>query len=119
MWKMPYGRGQPTSIAMWAWICLLLMLHGRNEGGKPSEATFEAIQTRGEARRIRRDAMSTAGRYRPVKHPHEGGRTIERIPDRIEAKRHEAYMTVLTPIYNRSAKACQTKGQKHLREFEA
>ena len=86
---------------------------------EPSEATFEAIQTRNETLGIRRDLMSTAGRYRPVKHPHQGGCTIERIPDRIEVKRHEAYMAVLTPIYDRSARACKVKGQKHLREFEA
>lgn len=43
---------------------------------------------------------------------------IERVPDRIEKTRHEAYMTVLVPIYERAGKACSVKGQKHLREFE-
>ena len=63
--------------------------------------------------------MSTAGRYRPVGNPHEGGRSIERVPDRIETKRHEAYMAVLNPIYDRAGRACRVKGQTHLRQFEA
>ena len=43
---------------------------------------------------------------------------IKRVPDRIEKKRHEAYMTVLVPIYDQAGKACSVKSQKHLREFE-
>ncbi len=43
---------------------------------------------------------------------------IERVPDRIEKKRHEVYMTVLVPIYDRAGKACRVNSQKHLREFE-
>ena len=62
--------------------------------------------------------MSTAGRYRAVVNPHEGGCSIERIPDRIEAERHEAYMAALTPIYDRAGRACKVKGQRHLRDFE-
>ena len=62
--------------------------------------------------------MSAAGRYRPVKHPHPGGCAIERVPDRIKSKQQDAYMAVLVPIYDRAGKACKSKGQTHLRQFE-
>ena len=62
--------------------------------------------------------MSTARKYRPTGNTWENARKIERVPDRIETKRHEAYMAVLNPIYDRAGRACKVKGQRHLRDFE-
>ncbi len=42
----------------------------------------------------------------------------ERDPDRIQQMRDDAYMDALRPIYTRAGRACKTKGQRHLRDFE-